>query len=653
MEKLKLETPDLTQQNIDRIAELFPSAITETKDENGKLKRAINFTVLKQLLSDEVVDGEECYEFTWVGKKQSIIEGNRPIRKTLRPAKEESKNWDTTENLYIEGDNLEVLKLLQNSYMNSIKMIYIDPPYNTGNDFIYRDDFKVSREEYEDEIGVYDEDDNRLFKNTETNGRFHSDWCSMMYPRLQLARNLLSDDGVIFISIDDNEVDNLRKICDEVFGEGNLLGIITWAKKRKGSFLSKGIISLTEYLLVYAKDKSKNIGIFGGEPDANESQPIIKRTNRISELTIPANIINTKLEDGEYKKGIYGDAINPVELIDDIKVENGLIVNSFRLKAPFIWSQSMFDDQLNRGAKYVINTKNLQIRVFRIYEEGSFKGFGSFINGVEIKGTNEDAYEELEKIFGFKKLFDYSKPTNYIKELINGALHYDKNSIILDFFSGSSTTAHAVMQLNAEDGGNRKFIMVQLPEETDEKSEAYKAGYKNICEIGKERIRRAGEKIEEELEAKSNKGDLFDDEEEVKTVDTGFRVLKVDDTNMKDVYYSAGEYSQQMLLNLESNIKDDRDDMDLLYGVLLDWGVPLSLPHTTETIEGKRVHFVNEDNLVACFEDNVSEAVVREIAKRKPERVVFRDSSFSSSPEKINVTEIFKTLSPDTSVKVI
>jgi adenine-specific DNA-methyltransferase len=653
MEKLKLETPDLTQQNIDRIAELFPSAITETKDENGKLKRAINFTVLKQLLSDEVVDGEECYEFTWVGKKQSIIEGNRPIRKTLRPAKEESKNWDTTENLYIEGDNLEVLKLLQNSYMNSIKMIYIDPPYNTGNDFIYRDDFKVSREEYEDEIGVYDEDDNRLFKNTETNGRFHSDWCSMMYPRLQLARNLLSDDGVIFISIDDNEVDNLRKICDEVFGEGNLLGIITWAKKRKGSFLSKGIISLTEYLLVYAKDKSKNIGIFGGEPDANESQPIIKRTNRISELTIPANIINTKLEDGEYKKGIYGDAINPVELIDDIKVENGLIVNSFRLKAPFIWSQSMFDDQLNRGAKYVINTKNLQIRVFRIYEEGSFKGFGSFINGVEIKGTNEDAYEELEKIFGFKKLFDYSKPTNYIKELINGALHYDKNSIILDFFSGSSTTAHAVMQLNAEDGGNRKFIMVQLPEETDEKSEAYKAGYKNICEIGKERIRRAGEKIEEELEAKSNKGDLFDDEEEVKTVDTGFRVLKVDDTNMKDVYYSAGEYSQQMLLNLESNIKEDRNDMDLLYGVLLDWGVPLSLPHTTETIEGKRVHFVNEDNLVACFEESVSEAVVREIAKRKPERVVFRDSSFSSSPEKINVTEIFKTLSPDTSVKVI
>ncbi|GAB1415706.1 site-specific DNA-methyltransferase [Paludibacter sp.] len=653
MNKLPQQTPDLTRQNIDRIAELFPSAITETKDADGNLKKAINFTILKQLLSGDVVDGEECYEFTWVGKKQSIIEGNKPIRKTLRPAKDESKNWDTTENLYIEGDNLEVLKLLQNSYLNKIKMIYIDPPYNTGNDFVYRDNFAVSKEDYEEGVGVYDEDENRLFKNTETNGRYHSDWCSMMYPRLQLARNLLSDDGVIFISIDENEVDNLRKICDEVFGEKNFLGIITWSKKRKGSFLSKNIISLTEYLLVYSKDISKNKGLFGGVADSSESQPIIKRTNKHSILNIPVGAIETKLDDNVYLKGVYGDDVNPVELLTDVVIENGRNKNSFEIKAPFVWSQSFFNEQLASGSKFIINTMNFQIRVFRVYGESDFKGLGSFIDGVKIKGTNEDAYEELENLFKIKKLFDYSKPVNYVKELIISSTYFDKNAIILDFFSGSATTAHAVMQLNAEDGGNRKFIMVQLPEETDEKSEAYKAGYKNICEIGKERIRRAGKKIEEELQSKSSKDDLFAEQEEVKTVDTGFRVLKLDSTNMKDVYYSAGDYSQQMLLDLESNIKEDRTDLDLLFGVMLDWGVPLSLPHITETIGGKHVHFVNDTDLVACFDENINEVVVREIAKRKPLRVVFRDSSFGSSPEKINVSEIFKTISPDTTLKVI
>ncbi len=666
MDKLKQESVDLTEQNIDKIGAMFPNVITETKDENGNLKKAINFTLLKQMLSKEVVDGDECYEFTWVGKKQSIIEGNTPIRKALRPCKEESKDWDKTENLYIEGDNLEVLKLLQGSYLNAIKMIYIDPPYNTGNDFVYRDNFAMSKEKYDDESELFDEDENRLFKNSKTNGRYHSDWCSMMYPRLQLARNLLTDDGVIFISIDDNEVDNLRKICNEVFGEENDLGIITWIKKRKGSFLSKGIISLTEYLIVFSKNKSSHNGIFGGEPDGNESQPIIKRTNRISELKIPANVIKTKLPDGKYVKGIYGDSINPVELIDDFDVKNGIIVNMFRLKAPFIWSQSMFNEQLKKGAKYIINTLNLQIRVYKVHGNGDFKGFGSIINGVELKGTNEDAYEELEKIFGFKKLFDYSKPRNYIKELINGALHFDNNAIVLDFFSGSSTTAHAVMQLNAEDGGNRKFIMVQLPEETDAKSEAYKAGYKNICEIGKDRIRIAGEKIKAEFETrdaelnKINSLELnFDEadnsESSIKnsTLDTGFRVLKLDTTNMKDVYYSPSEYSQQMLLDLESNIKEDRTDLDLLFGVLVDCGVPLSLPLETKSIEGKKVHFVNDTDLVACFEENISESLIREVAKTKPMRVVFRDSSFANSPDKINVTEIFKTISPDTTIKVI
>ena len=634
MEKLKLETPDLTQQNIDRIAELFPSAITETKDEDGKLKRAVNFTVLKQLLSDEVVDGEECYEFTWVGKKQSIIEGNRPIRKTLRPAKEESKNWDTTENLYIEGDNLEVLKLLQNSYLNSIKMIYIDPPYNTGNDFVYRDDFKVSREEYEDEKGVYDEEDNRLRKNTETNGRFHSDWCSMMYPRLQLARNLLSDDGVIFISIDDNEVTQLRKICDEVFGESNFVANVIWERAYSPVNLKKHFSENHDFIICY----SRNINslICNG----------LKRTDDANaRYSNPDNDV----------RGVWKSS--------DLSVGPAIQDNIYEIVTPsgrktfppsgrsWVLNKTRFQVFLNDNRIWFGNDGDATPSIKKFLSETKSTMTPMTIWKYSEVGHSQSAAQNLKKLFDNKDYFDYPKPIDLIKRCLE--LYSQEGSIILDFFSGSSTTAHAVMQLNAEDGGNRKFIMVQLPEATDEKSEAYKAGYKNICEIGKERIRRAGKKIEEELKAKSNKGDLFDDEKEVKTVDTGFRVLKVDDTNMKDVYYSAGEYSQQMLLNLESNIKDDRDDMDLLYGVLLDWGVLLSLPHTTETIDGKRVHFVNEDNLVACFEDNVSEAVVREIAKRKPERVVFRDSSFSSSPEKINVTEIFKTLSPDTTVKVI
>ena len=634
MEKLKLETPDLTQQNIDRIAELFPSAITETKDEDGKLKRAINFTVLKQLLSDEVVDGEECYEFTWVGKKQSIIEGNRPIRKTLRPAKEESKNWDTTENLYIEGDNLEVLKLLQNSYLNSIKMIYIDPPYNTGNDFVYRDDFKVSREEYEDEMGVYDEDDNKLFKNTETNGRFHSDWCSMMYPRLQLARNLLSDDGVIFISIDDNEVHNLRKICDEVFGESNFIANVIWERAYSPVNLKKHFSENHDFIICYSKNINSLIcnGLKRTEDaDARYSNP-----------------------DNDPRGVWQSDNLSVGPIIQN-KVYEISTPSGRKVYPPngrcWVLTKERFEEFVKDNRIWFGEDGNNVPRIKRFLSEVKTGMTPMTIWKYSEVGHSQSAAQNLKKLFDNKDYFDYPKPIDLIKRCLE--LYSQEGSIILDFFSGSSTTAHAVMQLNAEDGGNRKFIMVQLPEETDEKSEAYKAGYKNICEIGKERIRRAGKKIEEELEAKSNKGDLFDDEEEVKTVDTGFRVLKVDDTNMKDVYYSAGEFSQQMLLNLESNIKEDRNDMDLLYGVLLDWGVPLSLPHTTETIEGKKVHFVNEDNLVACFEESVSEAVVREIAKRKPERVVFRDSSFSSSPEKINVTEIFKTLSPDTSVKVI
>ncbi len=619
MDKLPQQTPDITQQNIERIAELFPSAITETKDAEGKLKKAINFTTLKQLLSADVVDGDECYEFTWVGKKQSIIEGNRPIRKTLRPAKDESKNWDSTENLYIEGDNLEVLKLLQNSYLNSIKMIYIDPPYNTGNDFVYRDNFAVSKEDYEGDLGVYDEEENRLFKNTESNGRYHSDWCSMMYPRLQLGRNLLSDDGVIFISIDDNEVDSLRKICDEVFGESNFIANFIVIRSEGGGLAKQAVIG-HDYVLVF----SKNIQKF---------KPLGKPKD-IRGKIVQKNGEDYWIETDWLRKefGKYGTC--PYE-----EIEKFLGINK----------KNEIDEGLKKGNYLLVKKENYNIvGRFRKVSEDTSKFY------TILKHLNKNGVIDLTNL-GLGNYFDFPKPVSLLKELILGSTILNKNegNFILDFNSGSATTAHAVMQLNAEDGGNRKFIMVQLPEKTDEKSEAYKAGYKTICEIGKERIRRAGKKIEEKLQAKSKDGGLFSEKEDVKTVDTGFRVLKLDDTNMKDVYYSAGEYSQQMLLDLESNIKEDRTDLDLLFGVMLDWGVPLSLPHITEIVGGKQVHFVNDTDLVACFEENITETVVREIAKRKPLRVVFRDSSFGSSPEKINVSEIFKTLSGDTTIKVI
>jgi adenine-specific DNA-methyltransferase len=619
MEKLTQETVNFTEKNIDRIAALFPSAITETKDADGKLKRAVNFDQLKQLLSDEVVDGDECYEFTWVGKKQSIIEGNRPIRKTLRPSKEESKNWETTENLYIEGDNLDVLKLLQNSYLNKVKMIYIDPPYNTGNDFIYRDNFKVSKEDYEEELGLFDEEENRLFKNTETNGRYHSDWCSMMYPRLQLARNLLTDDGVIFISIDDNEVHNLRKICDEVFGEENIVASFIVIRSEGGGLAKQAVIG-HDYLLVYAKS-IQTFKPLGKQKDIR---------GKIENINGEDYWIETDWLRKEFGK--YGTC--PFE-----EIEKYLGINK----------KIEIDEGLKKGIYVLVKKDDCHIvGRYRKISDDTSKFY------TILKHLNKNGVNELNEL-GLGQYFSFPKPLSLLKELILGStiLSKKEKNIILDFYSGSSTTAHAVMQLNAEDGGNRKFIMVQLPEETDPKSEAYKAGYKNICEIGKERIRRAGKKIEEELKAKSTKGDLFEGDKEVKMVDTGFRVLKVDSTNMKDVFYSPSQYNQQMLLELESNIKDDRTDIDLLYGVLLDWGVPLSLPHITEKIGGKDVHFVNETDLVACFEEQVPEEVIREIARRKPLRVVFRDSSFRNSPDKINVTEIFKTLSPETTIKVI
>lgn len=623
MDKLHFETPNLTEQNIDRIAELFPGVITERRDENGKLTRAVNFELLKQQLSPEVLAGDEAYEFTWVGKKASIVEANRPIRKTLRPCKEESKDWDTTENLYIEGDNLDVLKLLQESYLGKVKMIYIDPPYNTGHDFIYNDRFEMDEEEYNQQIGLFDEEQNRNFReNNESNPRFHSDWCSMMYSRLKLARSILADDGAILISIDDNELSNLKSICDEVFSCENFLTAFVW-KRRVPSALSGNSLSVDhEYVLAYA-----NSGFSGVAGIAKTYQKYSNPDNdprgdwMADNLTV--GMTSTQRPNQAYdlvdpKTGkIY--PFNPNRVWAFIPESMSKMISEGRILFPFDTNQ-----------------RPMQKR-YRSELKKSTDPFSSLL--IDEVGLNTEATRQIQNILG-SNFFNYTKPLSLLHTLIPQFAKCD-NSIILDFFSGSSTTAHAVMQLNAEDGGHRKFIMVQLPELCDEKSEAYKAGYKNICEIGKERIRRAGAKI------KSEAGLM------AQTLDTGFRVFKLDETNMKDVFYSAEEYTQTRLDDMISNIKEDRTDLDLLYGCLLEWGLPLSLPHVTEEIEGCHVHTVNGGDLIACFDEDIPESVIKKIAERKPLRVVFRDSSFASSPEKINVTEIFKLMAPGTSVRVI
>ena len=621
MNKPKFESPDLTAQNIDRIAALFPNCVTEMLDEERSTKekkvykRAINFELLKQMLSPDVVDGDEAYEFTWVGKKAAIVEANKPIRKTLRPCIEESKNWDSTENLYIEGDNLEVLKLLQESYLGKVKMIYIDPPYNTGNDFIYADDFMRSQEEENEQMGMFDEDENRLFKNTDTNGRFHSDWCSMIYSRLMLARNLLTEDGVIFISIDVNEQHNLRKICDEVFGASSFVTDFVWNSRKSVS--NDAVVSLNHnYTLVYAK----NMAVF-----------YLKKAN----FKLPDTGEGFDNPDDDPRGLWKADPFDSPGIRPNLtyKIINPNTGEAFMPPAGRCWRtgekeylQFVADGRIIYG-----KTGNGKPQLKRFYSEAQAKGVTPKSLWDDV-GTATDGTKEIQGIFG-SKVFDTPKPTSFVRRII--ALSCEKDSIILDFFSGSATTAHAVMQLNAEDGGHRKFIMVQLPEPCDETSEAYKAGYKNICEIGKERIRRAGEKIK--AESPTTTQDL----------DIGFRVLKLDDTNMKDVYYAADDYSQDMIAGLESNIKDDRTDLDLLFGCLIDWGLPLSLPYRSEQMDGCTVHTYNGGDLIACFDANIPESVVKTIAKRKPLRAVFRDSGFASSPEKINVFEIFKLYMPE------
>lgn len=649
--KMKFETPNLTEKNIDKIAELFPSVITESADENGKLKKAINFDMLRQLLSEDIVEGDEAYEFTWVGKKAAIAEANKPIRKTLRPCPEESVNWDTTENLYIEGDNLDVLKLLQESYLGKVKMIYIDPPYNTGNDFIYRDDFKMSEEEYSEEIGEFDEDDNRLFRNTDSNGRFHSDWCSMIYSRLMLARNLLSDDGVIFISIDDNEQENLKKICDEVFGGANFVGQAIWERafspKNDAKFLSES----HDYIIIYAK----NINLFeiGKLPRTAEMNARYKN---------PDNDPRGAWQSGDLTAKTYSAAYDY-----PITTPSGNIITPTNGRS-WITSKENMQKWIDDGRIWFGENGDNTPRYKRYLSEMTNGIVPTTIWKFSDVGHSQEGRQELKRLFDDKGYFDGPKPVRLLSRILKIA-NLDKNSIILDFFSGSATTAHAVMRLNVSDGGRCKFIMVQIPEATDEKSDAYKAGYKNICEIGKERIRRVGKIIKEEIEtiaplekAEQETGVMaafIDDEaekygkEQADKFDGGFRVLKLADSNMTDVYYSPAEYDQSMLDDLESNIKSDRTSLDLLFGCLLEWGLPLSMPYSSEEIEGVTVHTYNDGDLIACFDENISENAVKIIAKRKPLRAVFRDSSFADSPSKINVFEIFKLYAPDTRVKII
>ncbi|PKV07279.1 DNA methylase family protein [Bifidobacterium pseudolongum subsp. pseudolongum] len=608
MVKMRMESEDIQQENVKKIAAMFPNCVTEARDEDGHLKKAINFELLKQMLSDSVIDGDEAYEFTWVGKKASIVEANRPIRKTLRPVKEDSVNWDTTENLYIEGDNLEVLKLLQESYLGKVKMIYIDPPYNTGNDFIYNDDFKVSSEEYADGSGEVDEEGNRMFKNTNSNGRFHSDWCSMIYSRLMLSRNLLTEDGAIFISIGDDEEANLIKLCDEIFGEQNFIASI--CHKARASVSNDRIISENHNHLVFY---AKNIDVLYAHHKEIGEDPELRGFDKVDER-------------GRYK-------LTPVDGPGGARKGNPYY-EFLGVTGYWRYSKETMQQKYNQGL--IVSTgNNLQQKYYIDQAEKSRKTVTTWWDEDFLTSS---ATADFIKLMG-GKYFDNPKNVNLLLRCLKMITKFDKDAIVLDFFSGSATTAHAVMQFNAEDGGERKFIMVQLPEETDEKSEAFKAGYKNICEIGKERIRRAAKKIHED-----NPDATFDD---------GFRVLKLDDTNMKDVYYAAGAYTQGMLSSMESNVKSDRTDLDLLFGCLIDWGLPLSLPYNSETIDGCRVHTYNDGDLIACFDENVPESVFKTIAKRQPLRAVFRDSSFTSSPEKINAGETFKLLAPDTRVKVI
>lgn len=642
MDKLRMMSMDNVQMNVEKIQKLFPNAVTEVL-RDGKPTLAIDFDMLKQELSAELIDDkEERYQMTWPDKKKSILLANTPISATLRPCKEESVDFDHTQNLYIEGDNLDVLKLLQETYLGKIKMIYIDPPYNTGNDFVYNDDFRVESEEWSEMSGDYDEQGNRLFQNTESNGRFHTDWLNMIYPRLKVAKDLLSDDGVIFMSIDDNEVDNLRKICDEIFGEVNFVAQLSTVMNLKGNNDQFGFAGTHEYTLVYLKD-SLSVDDLNGISLTEEDIKEYTIEDSLGKYKIGATLMRTgeagfreKRPKGFYPIYVSAD-YSSFDIVrqsyDDIEVypitRDGIEMswrrspeNLSKTKDDFIICHNSNGISFYKKQRLNDDMKNGKKPKTLFYKTEYSSGNGTAL---------------IKQLFN-GRVFDNPKPLALIKDFVK--IGSDENTFILDFFSGSATTAHAVMQLNAEDGGNRKFIMVQLPEKCDEKSEAYKAGYKTICDIGKERIRRAGKKIKDENPSATG-------------LDVGFRVLKLDSSNMKDVYYKPSDYSQGFLQQLEDNIKADRTPLDLLFQVMLDLGKPLSAKIEEREIAGKHVFVVDDNDLVACFDSNVTEDVVKTIAQLKPLYAVFRDSGLSSDSVGANFDQIFATYSPNTTRKVL
>lgn len=586
--------------------------MTEVK-KDGKIELAVDFDVLKQELSDTVIEaGQERYQMTWPDKRKAVALANSAISATLRPRKEESVDFDTTENLYIEGDNLDVLKLLRETYLGKVKMIYIDPPYNTGNDFVYEDDFAQSAQEYNANSGQYDEQGNRLFQNTESNGRFHTDWLNMIYPRLKVARDLLTDDGVIFISIDDNEVSNLRKLCDEVFGEDNFVADVIWKRKRGRDNSAKWFSKSHEYLLIFAKKLEEfNTNYL----ELNEETKAAYK-NPDNDPRGPYRML------GCWARGTQGGVKY------DFTTKNG----QYFTERLWLFSKENLQ-KLDEEDKLIIHGDNVYRKMF------IFENKGKIPETIWDSTSNAaNAADEIKKIFG-GIIFDTPKPIPYLIEMLKVAT--DKESLILDFFSGSATTAHAVMQLNAEDGGKRKFIMVQLPEKCDEKSEAYKAGYKNICEIGKERIRRAGKKIKEESPLTTH------------DLDTGFRVLKLDSSNMQDVFYNPSAMTQSLLDSTVDNVKPDRTPLDLLFQVMLELGKPLSARIEEREVDGKKYYAVDGNDLIACFDDDLGNEVITAIAKQKPLYAVFKDKSFATDSVGINNEQLFKTYSPATVVKVI
>lgn len=665
MEKLSHATENILDENVERLAELFPEVVTEVREPDGSLRHTIDVEALKARVGDVAEGQRERYQFTWPGKRDAKQEAYRPIDKCLRPCPEESVNWDTTENLYIEGDNLDALKLLRNTYAGKIKMTYIDPPYNTGHDFIYDDDFARTKADYDAESGDYNEDGGRLVANPESNGRFHSDWCSMMYPRLLLARDLLSEDGIIFISIGEDENHNLRKMLDEVFGPQNFVALFCWEKTQHFGRQKLNSYNNVDYVACYAKsivgDGLKCLLVESVKSEL-EDAPLYNASNNVNELYFPMETVKFNIPDGTYSETESED----YKLLTPVVVRNGVNSNGFSLMFRSRWSNATVQDEIKKGTSFWVKTKKFAIRA--IYNGGRqslnaprqiiFTNKRNPLSTVPRYGgnveTSESATSDLVKMMG--SVFSYPKPVSLIEYLTSlvwdeGKGQFSEESIALDFFSGSATTAHAVMKLNAEDGGNRKFIMVQLPEVCGPETEAAKAGYKNICEIGKERIRRAGKKIADEVEQSNRQLKLG--EESKKVPDIGFRVLKIDSSNFEDVSAEPAAYTQESLMGLADNLKPGRTAEDILFQVMPQFQIPLSASIERKSINGSTVFSVDDGRLVACFDRDVSTDTIAEMAKKEPDYAVMRDASFAGDDVVSNFGELFKTYSPATITRVV